>query len=92
MRKRHPASRRLAAALLNLADNGTSPRCTGSDRDYWTSDDAAKRELAAGWCHGCPVLDLCRQAADEHRERWHVWAGRDRTRKPRTSTTDRTPA
>jgi len=48
----------------------------------WTSDDADDRAQAARWCLGCPVLDECGAAADEHDERFGVFGGRDRTPSP----------
>jgi hypothetical protein len=51
------------------------PPCAG--RDEWISDDREEREWAGWHCAHCPVLDACRDAADEQREGFGVWAGRD---------------
>jgi len=78
-----PAATTLSAALLDLDSRGERTPCqTEPGSGYWTSDVREEREQAAAWCIGCSVLDLCAAAADESRERWHVWAGIDRGPKP----------
>ncbi|HEY5843532.1 MAG TPA: WhiB family transcriptional regulator [Mycobacterium sp.] len=75
---------RLAEAL-----HATDAPCTGSNRDWWTSDDNDERTAAAFHCASCPVLGLCAAYADDARESHHVWAGVDRgkrTKPPRRST------
>ncbi|GAB2747758.1 hypothetical protein GCM10027039_01750 [Terrabacter koreensis] len=72
----------LARALEEAVDLGLIIPCAGSDD--WTSEDADTRAAAAQRCDGCPCLNECAAAADETKERWGVWAGRDRS--PRTKT------
>lgn len=78
------AGEELTRQLIDLAANGGRPRCGDPGDDRWTSDDPTDRAEAAALCAGCLVLDACRAAADEADERWHVWAGVDRTPKTRT--------
>lgn len=68
------------AALLSLAERGEQPPCFGLPGHV--SDDPHERQIAARLCDGCPVRDLCGAVADERKEAFGVWAGRDRT--PRT--------
>lgn len=35
------------------------------DHQRWTSENADDRAIAARWCAGCQVLDLCGDAAEE---------------------------
>lgn len=74
----------LADALAELLDSGDRPPCSWPDTtSWWLSDNAADRARAALHCDGCELLDLCHEAAESTRERWGVWAGRDRTPPPR---------
>ena len=68
----------LTDALLVLEDRGERTPCRTSSAHLWTSDDRHEREAATHRCQTCPLLALCRAAADERGERWHVW-GTDRT-------------
>lgn len=78
------ASDRLTAQLSALLDADDRPPCCWPDvAPWWLSDAHADRARAAEHCHGCAILDACRDAADENGERFGVWAGRDRTPKPR---------
>lgn len=76
----------LTAALDNLRDRDQRTPCQGKHSQRWTSDEADDREWAAHMCRMCPVLTECGNAADERREKWHVWAGKDRSPKTRTTT------
>lgn len=68
----------LTRALVDLATQGRRPRCGDPvTRDCWTSEDKRERQLAAGWCTGCPVLLQCRAAAEEMGETFGVWGGLD---------------
>ena len=74
----------LTDALLKMATEGKRPRCGDwQDGSPWLSEDERLREIAAGWCHGCPIWTECDLAAKEHRVTAGVWAGRDRTRESR---------
>lgn len=75
------AHEELTRALLDVADHGQSVPCQGRRRDRWTSDDYGDRAWAASVCVSlaCPVLALCGATADEMREKFGTWAGRDRT-------------
>jgi hypothetical protein len=69
-------------ALVTLAVQGQRPRCGDPEaHHYWTSEHQAERVIAADWCTGCSVLDLCRTAAYERGEQFGVWGGRDFTRR-----------
>ncbi len=80
------AAERLTRRLVTLAAQGRRPRCgEAGSHGLWLSDDADDRAQAASWCTGCPVMDECAAAADEHGERFGVFRGTDRTptiRKP----------
>jgi hypothetical protein len=74
----------LTHALINLAARGLRTHCSDpGTSDLWLSDHPGERREAVKLCRGCPVLLECRTAADARDERWHVWGGRDYTRKPR---------
>ncbi len=75
------AHEQFGAVLLELAERGETTPCQGRRRDRWTSDDYSDRAWAASVCVSlaCPVLALCGAAADEMREKFGTWAGRDRT-------------
>lgn len=74
----------LTRALVTLASRGGRPRCGDwSDRDLWTSDVAEERAHAVAMCAGCPVLTECGEAARANDERFGVWGGADRTRRPK---------
>jgi Transcription factor WhiB len=78
------ATARFHLALITLAQRGERVRCSDPvDHQRWTSDDHRDRQIAMAWCAGCPIIVECGQAADARDERWHVWGGRDYTRKPR---------
>lgn len=74
----------LTAALVALLDDDDRPPCCWPDvGPWWISEDRTDRARAAEHCHGCAILDRCHAAAEETDERFGVWAGRDRTPKPR---------
>lgn len=73
----------LAAAVRHAS---SKVPCTGPRSPWWTSEDPEERTAAAFRCTGCPAIGLCRRYADIARERHHVWAGEDRTRRPATPT------
>ena len=77
------AAERLTRCLVDLATEGRRPRCgEPGGHELWCSDDPDDRAQAARWCAGCPVLDECAAAADEHDERFGVFGGTDRTLPP----------
>ncbi len=67
----------LASELFRLTEQGVRTPCQGADE--WTSDHAEDRAYATALCRPCPVLALCRQAADGLKATYHVWGGVDRT-------------
>jgi hypothetical protein len=72
------ATAQLNRRLLDLAQRGDRPRCSDPvHHTLWTSEDQHDREIAAAWCVGCNVLQLCGDAAVERDERWGVWASKD---------------
>jgi hypothetical protein len=77
------ATDELNRALLSLAAAGDRPRCSDPiTRELWTAEHAAHRAIAVKWCKRCPVLVLCRQAAEERNEQFGVWGGVDRSIRP----------
>jgi Transcription factor WhiB len=77
------ATDELNRALLSLAADGDRPRCSDPiTRELWTAEHAAHRAIAVKWCKRCPVLVLCRQAAEERNEQFGVWGGVDRSIRP----------
>jgi hypothetical protein len=68
-----PAWRALAEAL---DDCGSVP-C--ESRAEWTSESAEDRQAAAHQCARCPVLPLCSDYVSAAKEKYGVWAGKDRT-------------
>ncbi len=82
------AQETLTEALSALADRRVRTPCQRPGvRDRWTSDDRDDREYAVAACRFCSVLPECRAAAEETKERWGVWAGRDLTRATRKDPT-----
>lgn len=70
----------LSRALIDLAARGQRLRCGDPETHHlWTSEEQADRDQAAPLCTGCPVLQLCANAAASQGERFGVWAGRDLT-------------
>jgi hypothetical protein len=76
-------SEALTRALLNLKARGLRAHCQDSDvGGWWLSEDEDERARAARRCGGCPVFAECGEAARVRNERFGVWGGRDRTRRP----------
>lgn len=76
------ATTRLNTALLTMARRAERRRCSDPvDHMLWTTENADDRAIAARWCVGCQVSDLCADAAIERDERHGVWGGRDLTRR-----------
>ena len=74
------ATEEFTAALVLMASEGERPRCGDHGTSYlWTSEELHDRMLAKRWCAGCPVIDKCHAAAEEHGEAFGVWAGIDRS-------------
>jgi Transcription factor WhiB len=72
----------LTRALVNLAAAGLRTHCSDpGSSEMWVSDHPGERREAARLCAGCPVTGECRRAADARDERWHVWGGKDYTRR-----------
>jgi hypothetical protein len=77
------ATTRLNTALLTMAQRGERPRCSDPITNVmWTAENADDRAIAAQWCNGCVVLNLCAAVAVEEDHRWGIWGGRDFTRRP----------
>ena len=73
----------LLVALRKLEDIGATTPCQKpADAHLWTSEKYAEREAAGYRCQACPVLALCAAHADDG-ERWHSWAGADRSPRPK---------
>jgi hypothetical protein len=76
----------LTRALINIAARGLRTHCSDpGTSEMWVSDHPGERSRAVGLCHGCPVIKECRTAADARDEHWHVWGGRDYTRRQRAA-------
>lgn len=73
-----PVWRRLHRELARLAEADRQTPCQ-ADPDLFTSDASTDRAAAARRCASCPVLTECHEYAEVAGERWHVWAGVDRT-------------
>jgi Transcription factor WhiB len=72
----------LTRAVVDLAARGLRTHCSDpGTSDLWLSDHPGERHEAAKLCRHCPVIIECRQAADARDERWHVWGGKDYTRR-----------
>jgi hypothetical protein len=76
------ATQQLHLKLVSLAKQKLYPNCA-TDSHLWLSDFEAERAEAVRRCGGCVVLLECDAAADEHGEKYYVFGGRDRTRKPK---------
>jgi hypothetical protein len=77
------ASDALTIALLNMAAGGQRTHCSDpTSHHLWLSEHPQDRAIAAKLCRGCPVLTVCRDTAEERDERWGVWGGIDRSRRP----------
>jgi hypothetical protein len=77
------ASERLLRALITTAARGQRTHCSDASlSELWLSEHEPEGAEAARLCIGCPVWVECRNAAEEHDERWGVWAGHDFTRRP----------
>jgi Transcription factor WhiB len=70
-------------ALITMAQRNERPRCSDPvDHARWTSEHPADRAIAALWCTGCEVLQLCGDAAAEREEVWGVYGPRDFSIRP----------
>jgi Transcription factor WhiB len=76
------AAETLTNALTEMVDHNQRPPCAGH-ADQWTSDNRRQRANAARACQSCPLLTPCGQYADAIKARHGVWAGIDRTPRPR---------
>lgn len=72
----------LIRAVARVNDRGRLTPCQVDPAAY-LSEDKPERQEAAAACASCPVLSTCAEHADQEPERWHVWAGVDRTRPTR---------
>lgn len=74
-------------ALLELDTRNEVTPCQLPDVDHlWTSENHEEREAAGHRCQPCQLLDLCAAYAEQAGERWHTWAGHDRTALARKET------
>jgi hypothetical protein len=72
----------LTQALINLAASGQRTHCSDPTlSQLWLSDHPGERREAVKLCQHCPLIVECRTAADARDERWHVWGGKDYTRR-----------
>jgi hypothetical protein len=68
--------------MASLAKLDRYPNCR-DDSHLFLSEYEKERAQAVVMCNGCLLLLECGAAADEHNEKWGVWAGKDRTRRPK---------
>ena len=72
----------LQDALDDLAAHKQRTPCQGDDRDAWTSDDSNDLAWAADVCrNSCPLIQMCRAAANETEVEWGAWGGQIYSRK-----------
>jgi hypothetical protein len=77
------ASERFTKALADLASRGLRTHCQDPEVAHlWLSEIDQERAQAAILCSGCLVELECWAAAAARDERFGVWSGQDRTRKP----------
>lgn len=65
---------KLLTVLRTEAAKQNAP-CT-KDPEKWAGDELPTDREAQLMCSTCPVIDLCRQYADEAHPAWSVWGGR----------------
>jgi hypothetical protein len=84
LRRGRHESERFTRALVELGAHGLRTHCSDAgSHNLWLSDHVSDRREATRLCIGCPVLELCRQAAVARRERFGVFGGRDFTPSPK---------
>ena len=72
------ATDRLTGALLAMAARGERTHCSDPAIHYlWLSEHDNERVVAVMLCDHCPVLQVCRDTAEQRDERWGVWGGVD---------------
>ena len=77
------ATDRLTGALLAMAARGERTHCSDPAIHYlWLSEHDNERVVAVMLCDHCPVLQVCRDTAEQRDERWGVWGGKDRSIRP----------
>lgn len=52
------------------------PKCIGAEPLYVDYQRPPSRADAAALCRGCPLLELCDEAARKRRPAWGVWGGK----------------
>ena len=52
------------------------PKCEGRSAEFVDYVSAPSRAQARVMCAGCPLLELCDEAARHRRPGWGVWGGR----------------
>lgn len=75
--------------LVSLAQEGRPTPCTGSRRDWWTSDLRSDQARAVAECRTCVALALCTTYIDQNPQPAGVYAARtelDRNPRPRNTT------
>lgn len=81
-----PARDRLDDAVRACVDAGDLPPCLAPNNgSLWLSERRDERDTAAQLCQPCPILEPCAAAAEEGRETFGVWGGRDVAYPPGTS-------
>ena len=77
----------LIAAIMRRTPRLDRPACLDYDPDLWFADGGAELAAARSICGSCPAIDSCRNAAESASEEWGVWAGKDRTKRHRSTST-----
>lgn len=61
-----------------IAEKGVVPKCLGEEYAYIDYDtyNIPRKDTAEALCKGCPLLELCGEAAQFKRPAWGVWGGK----------------
>jgi hypothetical protein len=80
----HPCRyRHVDPRFADLAARGERTHCSDpTSHHLWLSERDTERASAVMLCDHCPVLNVCRDAAELRQETWGVWGGRDFSRRP----------
>lgn len=60
-----------------MVEEGIEPKCLGEEPSYidYPPHSVPNMAMAAELCRGCPLLELCDEAARAKKPAWGVWAG-----------------
>lgn len=72
LQRRNPETE-LRHAITKL---GINPKCLGLEWYFVDYSTPPERSVAQKMCRGCPLLELCDEAAQKRRPAWGVWGGK----------------